>query len=59
MDELPITDEEIRKRIKSYQIQDSKAGIPIIDLTIEEVKVLLSTGIFQHCEISIKHGTGH
>ena len=47
---------KFRKRIKSYQKQDSKAGRPVVDLTIDEVRHLLSGKICQHCEVSINHG---
>ena len=41
IDDAPISDEEIQKRIKSYQKQDKQAGRDVCELSIENVRNLL------------------
>ena len=53
--EAPISDETIKKRINSYQKQDKEAGRKVCDLSIEEVRNLLSFGKCYKCSHPITH----
>ena len=49
-EDLPITDLEIQKRIKSYQKQDEKAGREVdTTLSVQDVRELLSSKTCSHC----------
>ena len=42
MEEAPISDEDINKRILSYKKQDEKAGREVCGLTVQKVRNLLT-----------------
>ena len=47
--DIPITDEDIQKRISSYKKQDSKAGREVVELSVDQVRMMLRHAICSHC----------
>ena len=47
--DVPITDQDILKRIKSYQKQDEAKRREVVELTVEQVRNLLANPVSVHC----------